>query len=73
MLDFKFKVKRGRATIQNLTLLEAHAELGKQAQKYNLALHIHEGDWSGTFEYSVAYIRGGDMLLDAVAYVQRMV
>ncbi len=72
MPDFKFKMQYHKSRVQNLSVLEAHVELGKIAQKKNLATYVHEGDWTEGNEFSIAYKRGGNILLDAVAYVQKM-
>ena len=71
-MKFEFRVQHGSHAYNNLSLLEAHVKLGRIAGTLDLAIHVHEGDWSGNNVYSVAYLKHGDVLLDAVAYVKKM-
>jgi hypothetical protein len=46
----------------------AHVELGRVAERENLDVHVHPKRFSSS-ALSVAYTKGGDMLLDVKAFV----
>ena len=56
--------------VHGLSHFEAHRRLKAFASANHLDVHVHEGGWAG-YAQSTAYVVGGDMLLDAVAYVRK--